>query len=78
MDSRSNVLDAKLTDDGSAALDEQQLAGSPELFHIFDGHHRALALYILGADEMRARVLSKEEALARVLSKDAERSHAKI
>ena len=54
------------------ALDEQQLAGS-ERFHISDGHHRALAFYILGADAVRARVLSKEEALVRVLSKDTER-----
>ena len=59
------------------ALDEQQLASSVGRFHISDGHHRALALYILGADAVRARVLSKEEALARVLSKDTARSRVK-
>ena len=59
------------------ALDEQQLADSVGRFHISDGHHRALALYILGADDVRARVLSKEEALTRVLSKDTERSRIK-
>ena len=64
----------KLADSVLEALDEQQLAGSPARFHISDGHHRALALYILGANEVRARILSKEEALTRVLSKDAERT----
>ena len=59
------------------ALHDQQLASSAERFHISDGHHRALALYILGAEAVRARVLSKEEAHARVLSKDTEQSRVK-
>lgn len=45
--------------DGIYALDEKGIKIIPTPFRaysIFDGHHRALALYVLGEDEVRARV----------------------
>lgn len=47
--------------DGIYALDEKgiQIRHSPfQRFYITDGHHRALALYIIGDSEIRARVKS--------------------
>lgn len=45
--------------DGIYALDEKGLKIIPTPFRaysIFDGHHRALALYILGDEKVRARI----------------------
>ena len=36
-------------------------APAPDRYYISDGHHRALALYVLGAAEVRARVLGADE-----------------
>jgi ParB-like chromosome segregation protein Spo0J len=45
--------------DGIYALDEKGIKVRHTAFHsyyIADGHHRALALYILGDSEIRARI----------------------
>lgn len=69
LDSSPNVLEQeiKLTDSTPQTLDvhEPELAGEPErYYYISDGHHRALALYVLGEDEVRARILSEDEIRA--------------
>jgi len=45
--------------DGICALDEKGIDVKPTRFrtyYIEDGHHRALALYVLGENETRARI----------------------
>lgn len=47
--------------DGIYALDSKPLSVTPSAYqhyYIVDGHHRGLALYILGESEVRARVRS--------------------
>ena len=70
LDSSPDALDEqrirRILNSSPDTLDEQEfkLAGKPERYYISDGHHRALALYVLGENEIRARVLSEDEIRA--------------